>query len=359
MNRVIVGMSGGVDSAVAAFLLKEKGYDVIGVTLRTWVGEDGEDSRCCEIDDARRTAWELGIKYYPYNCLELFKDKVIEPFAQDYIHGLTPNPCIECNRYVKWGKMLYIADVFGADYIATGHYAHIVRKSNGRYTVRTADHIQKDQTYMLYKLTQEQLARTLMPLGGYSKEQVRKIAEDIGLTVADKHDSQELCFVTQGTHADYIDSMGLHDIPGEGSFTDRDGNILGTHKGIHHYTIGQRKGLGIALGTPKFVTKLNEKTNEVVLGDEADLMRKIVLCKDINLMSIPELKEDERIRCKVKIRYAHKAAPAVIRRYGSGMIELDFDQPVRAASPGQSAVFYDEEGCVIGGGRITDHGGID
>lgn len=346
-------MSGGVDSAVAAFLLKEKGYDVIGVTLRTWVGEDGEESRCCEIDDARRTAWELGIRYYPYNCLGLFKEKVIEPFAQDYIHGLTPNPCIECNRYVKWGKMLYIADVFEADYIATGHYAHIVRKSNGRYTLRTADHISKDQTYMLYKLTQDQLSRTLMPLGGYSKEQVRKIADDIGLTVAAKHDSQELCFVTEGSHADYIDSMGLPDIPGEGAFTDLEGNRLGTHKGIHHYTIGQRKRLGIALGTPKFVTMLNEKTNEVILGDEADLMSTTVSCGDINLMSIPELKIGEKIRCSVKIRYAHKAAPAVISRSENGTIEIEFDRPVRAASPGQSAVFYDDDGCVIGGGRIT------
>ena len=351
MSRVIVGMSGGVDSAVAAFLLKEIGYEVIGVTLRTWLSEDGTESRCCEIDDARRTAWELGIKYYPYNCLELFRDKVIEPFAQDYIQGLTPNPCIECNRYVKWGKMEYIRQLFGADYIATGHYAHVVKK-NGRYTVRTADYASKDQTYMLYKLTQEQLSHTLMPLGGYSKEQVRKIAAELGIEVASKRDSQELCFVTEGNHADYIDGMERPDTPGEGLYKDKEGNNLGTHKGIHHYTIGQRKGLGIALGTSKFVTQLNAKANEVVLGDESDLMRNELLCGDINFMSVDRIPEGEKIRCNVKIRYAHKAAPAVIYATPNDKIAVEFDEPVRAPSPGQSAVFYDSEGCVIGGGRI-------
>lgn len=352
MARVIVGMSGGVDSAVAAFLLKQKGYDVIGVTLRTWVGEDGEESRCCEIDDARRTAWELGIKYYPYNCLGLFKEKVIMPWAEDYCRGITPNPCIECNRYVKWGKMMYLADVFEADHIATGHYAHVVRKPNGRYTVRTADHTSKDQTYMLYKLTQEQLSRTLMPLGGLSKDEVRTIAKDIGIEVASKKDSQELCFVVEGDHADYIDELLEGKSPCEGDFTDRDGNILGTHKGIHHYTIGQRKGLGIALGTPKYVTKLDSASGNVILGDEEDLMRSSITCGDINLLSIAGLDEGERIRCKVKIRYAHKAAPAYIESISDGQIRVVFDDAVRAPSPGQSAVFYDEEGCVIGGGRI-------
>ncbi len=351
MSRVLVGMSGGVDSAVAAFLLKEEGYEVIGITLRTWLSEDGTESRCCEIDDARRTAWELGIKYYPYNCLELFREKVIEPFAQDYIQGLTPNPCIECNRYVKWGKMEYIRQVFGADYIATGHYAHVVKK-NGRYTVRTADYASKDQTYMLYKLTQEQLSHTLMPLGGYSKEQVRKIAAELGIEVASKRDSQELCFVTEGNHADYIDGMERPDTPGEGLYKDKEGNILGTHKGIHHYTIGQRKGLGIALGTSKFVTQLNAKANEVVLGDESDLMRNELLCGDINFMSVDRIPEGEKMRCNVKIRYAHKASPAVICDAGEGRIRVEFDDPVRAPSPGQSAVFYDPDGCVIGGGRI-------
>ncbi|MCR5529083.1 MAG: tRNA 2-thiouridine(34) synthase MnmA [Saccharofermentans sp.] len=353
MSKVIVGMSGGVDSAVAAFLLKEKGYEVIGVTLRTWLSEDGTESRCCEIDDARRTAWELGIRYYPYNCLELFKEKVIEPFAKDYIRGLTPNPCIECNRYVKWGKMEYIRQVFDADYIATGHYAHVIEK-NGRYTVRTADYTSKDQTYMLYKLTQEQLAHTLMPLGGYSKEQVRDIARDIGMEVAGKKDSQELCFVTEGNHADYIDSMGMLDTPGAGAFTDKEGNILGTHKGIHHYTIGQRKGLGIALGTPRFVTKLNPSSNEVVLGDESDLMKQELLCGELNFLSVERIPEGDKIRCNAKIRYAHKASPAVIYGVGDDMVRVVFDEAVRAPSPGQSAVFYDDEGCVIGGGRIMD-----
>ncbi len=351
-GKVLVGMSGGVDSAVAAFLLKQEGYEVTGVTLRTWVGEDGGESRCCEIDDARRTAWELGIRYYPYNCLELFREKVILPWAEDYCRGITPNPCIECNRYVKWGKMMYLADVFEADYIATGHYAHVVRRLNGRYTVKTADHASKDQTYMLYKLTQEQLSRTLMPLGGLSKDEVRAIARDIGIEVASKKDSQELCFVVEGNHADYIDEIMDGNAPEEGSFTDIDGNILGTHKGIHHYTIGQRKGLGIALGTPRFVTKLDASSGNVVLGYEEDLMKSSITCGDINLMSVEKLSEGEKLRCNVKIRYAHKAAPASISPLPDGKVKVEFDSAVRAPSPGQSAVFYDDEGCVIGGGRI-------
>ena len=239
MARVIVGISGGVDSAVAAYLLKQEGHDVIGMTLRTWEAPDGRDGRCCEIDDARSIAAKLGIKFYPINCISEFSDHVIVPFVSDYIKGLTPNPCIECNRYVKWEKMLYYAKVMQADHIATGHYASVVKTDGGRYTVKKAAHLIKDQTYMLYKLTQEQLASTLMPLGSLSKEEVRSIAKEAGIPVADKPDSQEICFVTDGSYAEYIRENAREPIPGEGPFVDEDGKVLGTHKGIIHYTVGQ------------------------------------------------------------------------------------------------------------------------
>ena len=207
MKKVLVGMSGGVDSAVAAYLLQKEGYEVCGVTLRTWDAGDGTESRCCEIDDARRVSNALGISFYPLNCVGDFSRSVVEPFIQSYLDGKTPNPCIECNRYLKWDKMLYAAKVMQADYVATGHYAHIIRLENGRYTVKRADFAAKDQTYMLYKLSQEQLASTLMPLGAYSKDQVRKIAQEAGLPVAHKPDSQEICFVTDGHYADFIEEF--------------------------------------------------------------------------------------------------------------------------------------------------------
>ena len=208
MAKVVVGMSGGVDSAVAALLLKEAGYDVIGVTLRTWVSSDGGEGRCCEIDDARSAARTIGIPYHVFNCVSDFETKVIKPFTEDYLNGLTPNPCVICNREIKWERLLYHADVLGADYVATGHYAYVARLDNGRYTVRKALHGEKDQTYMLYRLTQEQLARTLMPLGDYSKQEVRDIAERAGLTVASKPDSQEICCVTDGDYADFLEKVG-------------------------------------------------------------------------------------------------------------------------------------------------------
>ena len=250
-KKVLVGMSGGVDSAVAAYLLQKEGYEVCGVTLRT-LGED--ESRCCEIDDARRVSNLLGFRFYPLNCVRDFEKEVMAPFVRSYLEGRTPNPCIECNRYIKWDKMLYAAKVLQADYVATGHYARLVRLENGRYTVKKAEHAAKDQTYMLYKLTQEQLAQTLMPLGTYSKEDVRAFAEEAGLPVAHKPDSQEICFVTDGHYADFVgqyaaqrEEKDIFAVPGPGPFVDESGKVLGTHKGITHYTIGQRKGLGIAL----------------------------------------------------------------------------------------------------------------
>ncbi len=348
MAKVIVGMSGGVDSAVAAYLLKEAGHEVIGMTLRT----DSREGRCCEIDDARRTAWKLHIRYYAPNVIDVFDEKVKQPFFDAYLRGETPNPCIECNRNVKWERMLYFASALGADYAATGHYASVVRLENGRYTVRQADHAEKDQTYMLYKLTQDQLAHTLMPLGKYSKTEVRRIAEEAGLDVAQKQDSQEICFVTEGSYADYILNDPKRTVPGEGNFVSEDGTILGKHRGIIHYTVGQRKGL-IAAGYPIYVKEIKAETNEVVLGEERSLYTSEICCDRLNFMSIPGLAPGETIRARVKIRYHHAGEQAEILPADDGKVRIIFDAPVRAATPGQSAVFYDEENRVIGGGIIT------
>lgn len=351
MGKVLVGMSGGVDSAVAAYLLKEQGYEVIGVTLRTWLSENGEN-RCCEIDDARRICHFLKIPYYPLNCASVFREAVIEPFIDAYLAGKTPNPCVECNRYVKWDRLTYYAKVFGADRVTTGHYANVVRLDNGRYTVRKAKDPEKDQTYMLYKLTQEQLARTLLPLGGLLKAEVREIAEQAGLRVAKKPDSQDICFVTDGNYADYIRAHAAGDIPGEGSFTDERGNVLGRHRGIIHYTVGQRKGLGVACGRPVYVKRIDPARNEVVLaGREAVDVREIS-CGRLHFLSIDAPKAGTAIPCFVKVRYHQKPQKAELRITGGDGARVVFDAAVRLPAPGQSAVFYDENECVIGGGII-------
>lgn len=352
MAKVLIGMSGGVDSAVAAWLLKQQGHEVIGVTLRTWESDNGTESRCCEIDDARRVAMRLGIPYYPLNSFRAFKEDVTDPFIREYLAGRTPNPCIRCNRYVKWESMLYFMKVLQADFIATGHYAGVIQMPNGRYTVQTAVHAEKDQTYMLYRLTQEQLARTLMPLSGYSKEEVRAMACKFDLTVAEKPDSQELCFVPDGTYGDFIRGQVPEKVPGEGDFVDETGKVLGRHRGILHYTVGQRRGLGIATGERIFVTEIRSEENQVVLGPEESLYREEIQCADMNFLSIPDPEPGTVFRCQAKIRYHHPAVPACVTVNGESAV-VRFDSPVRAPAPGQSAVFYNEERCVIGGGIIT------
>ncbi len=351
-SKIIVGLSGGVDSAVAACLLRDAGHDVIGVTLRTWESETGEESRCCEIDDAREIANSIGIPFHTFNCVSRFKRCVAEPFVEDYINGLTPNPCIECNRYVKWERMIHAALVLGADQVATGHYAYVVRLDNGRYTVRRAAHAAKDQTYMLYRLTQEQLSRTVMPLGPYTKDQVRRIAAERGLPVASKSDSQEICFVPDDDYAGYVEANAGDRIRRSGEFVDVEGNVLGIHRGIIHYTVGQRKGLGIAMGRPVYVKAIIPEKDQVVLADEDDLMSRRVICDRLNFLSIDEPAEGEVFRCEAKIRYHHRAQAAAVEIMPDGRAAVLFDEPVRAAAPGQSAVFYDSEDNVIGGGII-------
>ncbi|MCR4930148.1 MAG: tRNA 2-thiouridine(34) synthase MnmA [Lachnospiraceae bacterium] len=352
MSKVIVGMSGGVDSSVVAYLMKAAGYDVIGVTLRTWIGSKDEVSRCCEIDEAKAIADKLEVSYYVRNVGEAFRDYVTKPFIDDYLNGLTPNPCVECNHHVKWAGMLEAASAFGADYVATGHYAKVVKLPNGRFTVKQADFIEKDQTYMLYKLSQEQLSRTLMPLGGLSKAEVREIAKNAGLFVANKPDSQEICFVPEGKYTDYIEDNSEREIPGEGNFVDEEGNILGKHKGIIHYTVGQRKGLGIAFGHPIFVKEVRPDTNEVVLSEEDAIFNTEILVNNINFMSIEDIKEGEEIKARVKVRYRHNGESAILTRFDEDSIKVTFEKPVRASTLGQSAVFYDSDSCVIGGGKI-------
>lgn len=354
MDKVVVGMSGGVDSAVAAYLLKEAGYEVIGVTLRTWQSDDGDDGLCCNIDDARCVANKIGIRYVPVNCTLDFQKYVVDPFSKEYLKGTTPNPCIECNRYVKWEKLIYYSKVVGAKYIATGHYALPIKLENGRYTIKKAKYSEKDQTYMLYKLTQEQIASTLMPLGNLSKSEVRQIAKDANLPVASKPDSQEVCFVTDGSYADFIKNTAPSDFKGEGMFVDASGNVLGKHKGIINYTIGQRKGLGIALGYPAYVKEIRADSNEVVLGDEKSLYHSELICKDVNFMSIEGLKKGERIPCTGKIRYRHDGQKAIIEMMENDTVKVSFISPVRAATPGQSAVFYDNEDQIIAGGIISE-----
>lgn len=347
-------MSGGVDSAVAAYLLKESGYEVIGLTLRIWMAEDGSEGRCCAIDEARRISWKLNIPYYAINCISNFREYVTEPFVKAYTSGLTPNPCIECNRYVKWERMIYYANVLGADFVATGHYASVVHLKNGRYSVQVSKHAEKDQTYMLYKLTQDQLSRTLMPLGEYSKDEVRKLAKQFDLSVSQKPDSQEICFVTEGNYSNYIEDNVKTKLAGVGHFVDEDGNILGNHKGIIHYTPGQRKGLGIALGYPAYVKKINVEKNEVVLCKEESLYCRELLCTNPNFMSINDIELGNKIHCMAKIRYHHKPQLATVEKIDKINLKVIFDQSVKAPAPGQSAVFYDKNNCIIAGGIISE-----
>lgn len=355
MEKVVVGMSGGVDSSVAAYLLKEQGYDVIGVTMQIWQDEEQavqeENGGCCglsAVDDARRVAAALDIPYYVMNFKKEFKEHVIDYFVEEYQNGRTPNPCIACNRYVKWESLLQRSLSIGAEYIATGHYARVVQLENGRYTLRRSATLAKDQTYALYNLTQEQLRRTLMPVGEYTKEEVRAIAEKINLRIANKPDSQDICFVPDGDYASYIEEEAGVKVP-EGDFVLTDGTVIGRHKGITHYTVGQRKGLGLALGSPAFVLEIRPTTNEVVIGTREESMTTQLRARNLNFMAIEDLTEP--LHVFTKIRYNHKGAWCTIEKTGEDEVVCTFDEPQRAVTPGQAVVFYDGE-YVLGGGTI-------
>ena len=353
--KVVVGMSGGVDSSVAAYLLKQQGYEVIGVTMQIWQKEDNqtveENGGCCglsAVEDARRVAQMLDIPYYVMNFREEFDQKVIRYFMREYLNGRTPNPCIACNRYVKWESLLQRSMQIGADYIATGHYARIEQLQNGRYAIRNSVTAAKDQTYALYNLTQEQLMRTKMPVGAYEKSQVRAIAEELGLYVAHKPDSMEICFVPDQDYARFIEENSGKKIP-EGNEVTTDGKIVGHHRGITHYTVGQRKGLNLSMGKPVFVLEIRPETNEVVIGDGTEVYADRLICSDLNFMSVPDFPDNFPV--VAKIRYNHRGTKAHVRRIGADQAEVIFEEPVRAVTPGQAVVFYDGE-YVAGGGTI-------
>ena len=343
-EKVIVGLSGGVDSSVAALLLLEKGYDVHGVTMHHFDGMDSIE------EDAKAVADTLGISHQMVDFRKEFKKEVMDTFAADYLAGRTPNPCVVCNRKIKWEALLDYAKSQGADLIATGHYARICRLENGRLAVTNSVTAAKDQTYALYQLTQDQLAHTLMPVGEYPKDEVRDMAIRAGLPVAHKRDSQEICFIPDHDYAAFIGRQNPDSRIQPGNFVTKDGKILGEHKGIIHYTIGQRKGLNLAMGHPVFVTEIRPQTNEVVIGESEDLFHTRVYCRNLNFMAEEKLVGTREVLGK--IRYAHKGTICKIRLVEEDLLECEFEEPVRAATPGQSAVFYEKD-HIFGGGIIV------
>lgn len=352
-EKIIVGLSGGVDSSVAAWLLKEQGYDVIGVTMvhfhEKGIAQGEKSSTDKIVEDAAKVAEFLQIPHYVADVCSQFKEDVIDYFIKEYISGRTPNPCVVCNRYIKWKAIMEQGEKLGAKLMATGHYARIDQLPNGRYALKCSVTAAKDQTYALYGLTQEQLSRTRMPLGSYTKDQIREIAERIGLPVAKKPDSMEICFIPDKDYGRFIKENTDITVP-EGNYVNMAGDILGRHKGIIHYTIGQRKGLNLAMGHPVFVTEIRPESNEVVIGENEDVFAPGLLCSDLNPMSVPEFTEGMEVFAK--IRYNHKGAPAVLRKYGDNQLLVEFKEPQRAITPGQAVVFY--QGDYVAGGAVID-----
>lgn len=353
MEKILVAMSGGVDSSVAARLLCEAGYTCIGCTMRLYDNEDAGVSAgktCCSLDDvedARSVAHRLGMPYYVFNFTDDFRKTVMERFTQAYLCGQTPNPCIDCNRYMKFDRLYARALLLGCDGIATGHYARI-RQKNGIYQLCKAKDPSKDQSYVLYHLTQEQLAHTLFPLGDYCKSDTRRIAEAGGFLNADKPDSQDICFVPDGDYAAFITRFTGQE-PSPGDFVDQTGKRVGTHRGIIHYTVGQHRHLGLVADGKRYVCAIRPAENAVVVGEEKALYSRRVAVSDVNWISGQA--PAGAIACKVKIRYRQPEQPATVTPRADGGADILFEQPQRAVTPGQSAVFYDGD-QVLGGGTI-------
>ena len=354
MKKAMIAMSGGVDSSVAAWLMKRDGYDCMGVTMRLFAGEDSCERKghtCCSLDDvedARSVARQLGIPYFVFNFTEDFGTQIMDRFVCAYENGFTPNPCIDCNRYMKFEKLMKRAKELDYDYVVTGHYARI-EEQDGKFLLKKAIDEKKDQSYVLYSLTQEQLAHTLFPLGGMTKPQIREMAEEQGLINARKHDSQDICFVPDGDYAKFIEKYTGKKTP-EGDFVDKEGNYIGRHKGIIHYTIGQRRGLGIPAASRLYVCEISPKTNTVVLGDNSDLFSSELEADSVNLISVADLSEPKRVTAK--IRYRHKEQPAIAWQTPDGILHVKFDEPQRAITKGQAVVMYDGNE-VVGGGIIN------
>ncbi len=353
MARAMIAMSGGVDSSVAAYLMQQEGYDCIGATMKLFRSGDLVCERTCgapdDAADAAAVAARLGMAHHVFDFSERFRTDVMAQFADAYEHGRTPNPCVECNRCLKFGSMIEKMHELDCDFVVTGHYAAIgIHPETGRYMLTKAQDANKDQSYFLYTLTQEQLRHIRFPLGVLPKTRVREIAEENGFVTARKKESQDICFVPDGDYAGFIERFSGKQFP-EGNFTDTEGNVLGTHKGIIHYTIGQRKGLGIAVGHPVYVCDIDTAENRVVLGEESELYTDTVTADRVNLMAYERL--DAPMRVLAKIRYRHREQPATAWVTPDGLLHVKFDEPQRAVTKGQAVVLY-QNNAVVGGGTI-------
>lgn len=356
MKKALIAMSGGVDSSVSAYLMKEAGFDCIGATMKLYHNDDiclVDNNTCCsdsDVADARNVATNLGMPFYVMNFTSRFKECVIDKFVSCYENGQTPNPCIDCNRYLKFEELFNRAKELEYDYIVTGHYAQIdYDEKSGRYLLKKAVDDTKDQSYVLYSLTQEQLAHTKFPLGTLTKVRAREIAKEHGFINAKKHDSQDICFVPDGKYAEFIEKYTGKKYA-SGDFIDVNGNKLGTHKGIINYTIGQRKGLGLSFPQPMYVSNIDPVNNTVTLAKHEELFSREIVAKDINLISIPEIKGE--LRVKAKARYRHKEQWATVTQPDKDTLLVVFDEPQRAITKGQSVVLYDGD-IVVGGGIIS------
>ncbi len=366
--KIAVAMSGGVDSSAAAAILKEQGHELVGFSMQLWnqrrhinVDEHGDPlpSRCCSLDDvydARRVATELGFPFYVLNLEREFERDVVLPFVQSYLRGETPIPCVSCNSRLKFASLDRLAASLGCERVATGHYARVERENESdRYRLLRGRNLQKDQSYFLWELTQDQLARAMFPLGEMSKAETRQIARTHDLAVAEKAESQEICFVPDGNYARFIDRYvaaeeAKHELPGEGEIVDAAGKVIGQHSGVHRYTVGQRRGIGIAKERPLYVIAIDAKQNQVIVGEQEELFSQHFTANGVNWISIPE--PDAPVRASVRIRYRHKEAPASIIPAENNRVRVIFDEPQRAITPGQATVFYSGDE-VIGGGWIV------